>query len=762
MVLWLHRRQTNRGIRIPWFGLVLLGATAYTALQLVPLPIGLLGCIAPTTSEILKNSLAGVGGVRFHPISLDPGATAWEVLKLGTCTAVFLISHNHLRHRRDRTKILAAVAVAAVSLALVGLVGAAAAPGRPLMFYTPPAGKAIGLITTSFVNPNHGAAFLTMGLLLALGLASATRELQRRMLWTVAGVMAGTGVFLTLSRGGIASLAIGMATLGVLLTRRASAEPRRVLPRLTVTLVALAVIVGVAAWLAHDRIVLEFQHLIGESDSLNLGKIGLLPSATTMLAENPFVGVGRGAFMTTFPRYLEDSQFHGRTHSHLENQYLQLATEWGLIVAVIVIAASMFALIVWLRRGKGDPIMAAAGASLVALAAHNFVDFNLELLGLAVPAAAIAGILSASSPHSKKAESSSWFQARGMQCTPLALVLCGGIVISAGLLVSLWPPSAAEDERQLHSLSQSSPRPSALVKMASATIRRRPAGFVPHAVIAGMLARRGELREALRWHNRALYLHPHHPGLHIEAGHTLMRLSRTRRVLRQDVRRALPKQGMMQFRLAMEKGAAERKVLAFALPQCHTGEHLAVLLRNRPPMTVARAAQLLIKENRLSLAEGLVAQAIVRWPQHERVGAAQVRLLLATSKLTHALAVARKLVQQHHSLGSYLLLVTTTSRAQGPKEAIRAINEALVRYPEDLRLSFSLGRHLIKARKFNQASKIAESILRREEDPADRIKAHRLLALAHRTQNRLHSAKHHEDLAKEIHRKHHRSHGETE
>jgi tetratricopeptide (TPR) repeat protein len=83
------------------------------------------------------------------------------------------------------------------------------------------------------------------------------------------------------------------------------------------------------------------------------------------------------------------------TFSHLENQFLHLPAEWGLLVGGGLIVATAVALVLWIRRGHRDAQTAAGAAALVAVAAHNLLDFNLEMLGLAVPVAVVAGALSA-------------------------------------------------------------------------------------------------------------------------------------------------------------------------------------------------------------------------------------------------------------------------------------------------------------------------------------------------------------------------------
>ena len=211
LLVWLNRRPNGRGLILPWFGGALLVLCAATLFQLIPLPMGLLRALAPATVEVLEVSLAKAGGLpSTHPISLDPGSTLWEALKLACYSLAFIASHNFYYRGRRRHRLALSFTCLGIVMMFLALAGAVVAPGKPLMLYTPDAGRAAGLITTSFVNPNHSAGFLIICALMAMGLAIDTRDLQSKILLGLAAVMLGSGVMLTVSRGGILALALGM------------------------------------------------------------------------------------------------------------------------------------------------------------------------------------------------------------------------------------------------------------------------------------------------------------------------------------------------------------------------------------------------------------------------------------------------------------------------------------------------------------------------------------------------------------------------
>ncbi len=483
VLVWLHRRATYRGLRVPPFAAILLAVAGYTALQALPLPLALLKLVAPASVELLGVSLAGAGGLpAFHPLSLDPGATLLETLKVGTCGLALTAAHNYCYRRSRRDRLLLAVVIGGVIVTLLGFLGAVAAPGKPLMLYEPEAGRAAGLITTSFVNSNHGSAFLMIATLAAAGLAVAARDLQRRVLLALGAVLLGAGVFMTLSRGGILALGLGLGVLALLLLfRPVPPGERRSLSSAAVPGI-LGLILALSAWLAFEAIVAEFRQIRPELDT-NLGKLGLWPSGLSMVLANPWVGVGRGAFLTAFPRYLQGELPRTATYSHLEMQYLHLPAELGIPIALGLLVASAAALVIWFRRSPRDPASTAVAAALVALAGHAIVDFNLETLGVALPAALLVGLLSASArtrleeeeqavgeapPPEEKSEEkpeekptrgrrrsrSRSKRGRGKVHTRRVLLAAAGVTGLALYLVAAAPPSANDDLARIAALAR--------------------------------------------------------------------------------------------------------------------------------------------------------------------------------------------------------------------------------------------------------------------------------------------------------------------
>lgn len=737
--LWLYRRPA--GIEVTRFGAILLGVTAYTLLQLVPLPVGLLRVIAPATVEVLEVSLAGFMP-SFHPISLDPGATWWEAIKIGTCALAFIAAHNHLGRRERRHRLLVALALGGVVVTFLGFVGAVAAPGKQLMLYSPRAGGS-GLITTSFVNPNHGAAFLTVCSIIAIGLSLEARDLQRRAMLVLAAVLLGTGVFMTLSRGGIVGLAVGLFALAALLVLWRRVEDRRQLSTAVVSGV-VALILALSAWLAFDAIVAEFQRIRPGLDT-DLGKLELWPAGLAMVLDNPWVGVGRGAFMTAFPRYHDGALGTRGTFSHLENQYLHLPAEWGLLVGTAIVAASIVALLAWLRRARPGPQVGAIAAALVALAAHALFDFNLEMLGVAVCVAVIAGSLSGDRKRERRttAEQRPRDTHRSSRTTrkrrprwPLVVVTAGtaAVLLLAVAAVVADPPHADEDLARLSALSAQNVPGKSLVEAAKQAVRRHPADpWIPLAA-ARVLLGRGD-PQALAWLNRAMFLFPSNPAMHLEAAEGLRRFGRRR-------------QALLEYRLALEQGASVPHTLKRALPLARDhAEVLSALVDD--PQVHAVAVDRLLKARRLDLARKLGERAHGRWPRNEDVGLAYVRMLLAHGKRRAAARAARALAASSEDPRVFRQWARAVAGTK-PGAAIRVLEDARRRFPGDLSFEFDLARAYLREKKVEQAMTVGERIMRGATRTATLARGHALLARIHQAAGRTHRARYEREQARKL------------
>lgn len=761
-----HRRASKRKLRVTWFGTLLLALTVYTALQMVPLPLKLLSLIAPATVAVLKSSLAGIpGALGWHPMSLDPSSTFWETLKIGTCTLAFISAHNVLYRASRRKRILLLLVGGGVLLVLLGFVGAVVAPRQPLLFYTPTAaGGGGGLITTSFVNPNHGAAFLIICIMAAVGLALSARDVQQKMMLIIAGVLLGTGVFLSLSRGGILALAAALVVMTVLLlaTNSLIARSRTSTPTFPTSLFgrhfrhssqtrmssSLAIIPGMVAlvlvastWLAYGDVAREFAHLVPDG-SADWSKIKLWPSGVAMVLANPWVGVGRGAFMTTFPRFLQ-VDLPNKVVSHMENQYIHLSAEWGILVGAGVILASALGLWMWYVKGHHGARSLSVVAALVALALHNAVDFSLEVLGIALPAAILAGLLSSgvTSPRSHRKGAVPTTNNRGRFASLRTLLAL--VVVALMLVLIIWsavaaPPDPWKDDARLAALVRQKVPLGQFRKVAHEVIKRHPSDFMPHLAQARYAASFGKT-EALTSLNKAMFLHPRSPQIHLETARILRRFGKRR-------------QALLEYRFTLQYGARPKPVLQEASTLIRTGRDLEVLL---PPVPKVQAimVELLLGPDReankikiatrIKMAHEVVVRAYKDWPLERAIQMARIEVLLAMDQTAEARTEAEELIHKHVTPKTYSLLARAAGRDKGPRAAIAVLAKARQRYPLHKDTGFKLARAYLKTKDFDNAVKVIKEIQEQSQSTAMLVKTHSLLSHIYKISGSPHRSRHH-------------------
>ena len=224
-------------------------------------------------------------------------------------------------------------------------------------------------------------AALAGALVLALaagGAALAARAERRRTTAILAAgiVLVAIGLLLTGSMGGFVSLVAGGAYL--LFPRFRLASWRlRVGVLLAVVLLA-AGFLSVRPWNLLD---------VSRPDHPLHLRVGNWRGAVLAATERPAAGIGPGAFGAIYPRFRRPGDAE-TIYAH--DSWLQLLAEGG-IPALALMLLGAWALARRFRGLGGPDRWLAAG--VVAFVVHNLVDFTLYLPGIAVPAAALAGLL---------------------------------------------------------------------------------------------------------------------------------------------------------------------------------------------------------------------------------------------------------------------------------------------------------------------------------------------------------------------------------
>jgi O-antigen ligase len=376
-------------------------------LQLTPVPVSLLGSVSPESAGLIAqlNVAVAAGTVNRHPSSIAPALTQTGLV-LMAAYALLVLGCARLFSLRGARGVAEAIAVIGVALALVAIVQKPLFAGRIYGFWTPledatPFGP--------FVNRNHFAGWMLMALPMVFGLlcggsARAMRGVKpcwrERLLWfsspaanrllllaSGAGVMA-LSLVLTMSRSGIAALALAVVTTGAFVARRQRTTRRAV----TLAYLFLLVFV-VVAWAGADAIASQFAR--ADWSELN-GRRGAWADAIDVASRFPLVGTGLNTYGVATLFYQQHDLAHHYSSAH--NDFLQLAAEGGLLLTVPALLCAGFFILAVRRRfveesGAGAYwLRVGAATGLTAIALQETVEFSLQMPGNAALFAVLCGI----------------------------------------------------------------------------------------------------------------------------------------------------------------------------------------------------------------------------------------------------------------------------------------------------------------------------------------------------------------------------------
>ena len=503
-----------------------LGLLAVGLFQLVPLPTAFHGLVAPGSHAVwhpAEPAAARVLGSAARPITLDPASSLSWLALVGGLVGLAALSAPALRDRGAALRAALVVVAGGLVVSIYGIL-ARARFGSLLYGYIPvPTISPFG----PFVSKNHFAGYVGMTALLSLGLAMGLADRGRRrdaggdwtrdvrtsggvVLALVSGLAMALAVLVSLSRGGVLSLAAGILVLLALrwTLRRAGRRAgwRRLVPAVVVGLVLGTLLLAVLPREARDRMK---SLASARADSSGSFRLDTWRQTLVMARDSPWVGLGMGSFHDAFPRHKRGYGFERVEHA--ENDYLEMLVEGGLVgLGLALLAALLLIRRAWrgLSAAETDPLLRGLGvgalAGLAALAVHSAVDFELRIPSnalLAVFLAALAAAASGIRPLRAPA---------AVAVVPLALL--------AGLWLAPEPARDVADRAIAGAVSAASPEARGLrLAQAEATLSgslsRRPADAEAWLLLAWTRAAGADARTALALARYAVRLDPERDGL---------------------------------------------------------------------------------------------------------------------------------------------------------------------------------------------------------------------------------------------------------
>lgn len=258
-------------------------------------------------------------------------------------------------------------------------------------------------VTGTYINRNHLAGFIGMGLLLAASFSAALsgqkkkrkiaggrksslktkflpylsgeERLNRRALILFAGVVMGIGLIFSASRGGIIAAAGAMLCMSLLLVFRKDHRRKGfILLFLFLITAAYALYIGV------EHPVERFKYLDRDWES----RSRYAQKTMDMFKDYKLAGIGVGNFQYAYPRYQapEDKEIF---IPYAHNDWAQFLAEAGIAGLCSLLAGISYYLYRTMRlwKKRSDPFAVclgvAAPAAMVAMAIHSTSDFNFHI-----------------------------------------------------------------------------------------------------------------------------------------------------------------------------------------------------------------------------------------------------------------------------------------------------------------------------------------------------------------------------------------------
>jgi O-antigen ligase len=323
-----------------------------------------------------------------------------ELIQVLVYAALFFVVVNNLQRRESAT----VIALCLIGLGMVLSWDAAYqyATNSASVWGLPRRAQFIGRGSATYINPDHLAGFLGLGLPLALSYTVLSRfqpVLKVLFGYCALAMMAGIGV--TLSRGGIVATGATLVVFClVLLLQRGYWLP------------GLAVLVGIVAVVSafafeSESVQKRFEGLFNKGKLINIRQ-EYWPAALHIFEDHPLWGGGPGHFDSEFAKYRPRNVQNRPVYAH--NDYLNTLSDWGAVgLAIIVAALGLLYYGVAKSWPTGPPtevdatlllksdraaFLMGASLGLLDILFHSGIDFNMHVPANAAIVVTLMALLS--------------------------------------------------------------------------------------------------------------------------------------------------------------------------------------------------------------------------------------------------------------------------------------------------------------------------------------------------------------------------------
>lgn len=377
----------------------------YLLFQLVPFSEEILSKFHPEYDTLLGKVLSSEQQSVPRTFSIYRFASLLECLRWSMLFLLF-ISLIHLLQRKSQvSRLFRAMVFTGIGVALFGIVQRLTWNGKFFWIWEIP--ERI-FPFGPYLNHNHFAGLMELVIPLAIGLGLTSKEREKKIFFFFSGLFMTAALFLSLSRGAILSLSIGLVAMGLIaflhrVTRK----------RVWVIFLFCLFLGGILLSLFWTPLVQEFA---GSFEDIRAEDRWPVWQATMkMVHDFPVFGTGFGTFQYLFPYYRPESVTLSFRYVH--NDYLQGLVEGGVIGGILLISLVVIfggkLLVQWIRRRDRDVVWMtfAGGLSLLSLLIHSAVDFNLHVYANALYFTLVAaGLFSLVHLRQRKGQDQSLFR----------------------------------------------------------------------------------------------------------------------------------------------------------------------------------------------------------------------------------------------------------------------------------------------------------------------------------------------------------------
>ena len=358
--------------------------------QLLPLPPGVLKILSPK-AYALRSALSFQPSALSFPLSFVPFVTQVNFFKWLTLIGLFLFL---LRWKpmeqsdRTMTHLIIVVMIVGVFESLYGMFEFFSGHGQILNLEEE---GMVSSVTGTFINRNYFAGYLLMVVPLSIGYLfsreaarSSTSMGWRHRLASLDGktLLLGFGVIVMIvglifsaSRMGISSLLLSFTLISFLFR---DSQREKKFSKTSVLIFGLALLW--AAWIGLDTVLSRF---ITSTEDFGF-RWTIWKNTFQILKDFPLFGSGLGTFTYIFPMY-RTLHIQGLA-THAENDFLQLASEVGLVGIGLLLILFLFlsykaisGIRLLTHRDSGRYIGIGSLVGILALMFHSLVERNIQV-----------------------------------------------------------------------------------------------------------------------------------------------------------------------------------------------------------------------------------------------------------------------------------------------------------------------------------------------------------------------------------------------